>query len=97
MSRIEERVFTDRLTALRYNREVSGQFFEATIPMDEPQTVYVVAVSRHRAQFRLVEYLMGVTKWSKRKQDEQYIAALESESRKIGFDGNSLLENLEQP
>ena len=80
MSRIEERVFTDKLTALRYNREQSGQFFEATIPleMDEPQTVYVVAVSRHRAQIALVAYLMNVTKWSKKKQDEQYIEALEA-------------------
>ena len=78
MSRVEERVFTDKLAALRYNREQSGQFFEATVPEKEPKTVYVVAVSLHRAQIALVDYLMDVTKWSKKKQDEQYIAALEA-------------------
>jgi len=82
MSRVEEKVFTDRLPALRYNREHSGQFFEATVPGDEPHTVYVVAVSLHAAQIALVAYLMNVTKWTKKKQDEQYIAALEAESDK---------------
>ena len=77
MSRIEGRVFTDKLAALRYNREQAGQFFEATVPGEEPKTVYVVAVSLHAAQIALVAYLMDVNKWSKRKQDEQYIAALE--------------------
>lgn len=86
--RIEGRVFTDKLTALRYNREQSGQFFEATIPgvvgsvftEDEknPIKAYVVAISKHRAQIALVEYLMGVTKWSKKKQDDEYIEALEA-------------------
>ena len=78
MSRFEERVFTDKLTALRYNRTHSGQFFEANVPGEEPQTLYVVAVSKHRAQVALVDYLMGVTKWSKKQQELQYIAALES-------------------
>ena len=78
MSRFEEKVFTNKLEALRYNREQSGQFFEATVPGEEPKTVYVVAVSKHRAQIALVDYLMDVTKWSKRKQDEQYIEALEA-------------------
>ena len=78
MSRFAEQVFTDKLAALRYNRGQSGQFFEATVPGDEPTTVYVVAVSLHRAQLALVAYLMGVTKWSKRKQDDEYIEALEA-------------------
>lgn len=79
MSRVEEKVFTDKLSALRYNREQSAQFFEATIPYkDEPKDVYVVAVSKHRAQVALVDYLMALQKWPKKKQDEQYIAALEA-------------------
>jgi len=79
MSRVEERVFTDKLIALRYNREQSGQFFEATVPEGEnPRQVYIVAVSLHSAQLALVDYLMDVTRWLKRKQDEQYIASLES-------------------
>ena len=78
MSRIEGRVFTDKLEALRYNREQSGQFFVASVPGEERQRVYVVAVSLHRAQIALVDYLMDVTKWSKKKQDEQYIEALEA-------------------
>lgn len=82
MSRVEVRVFTDRLAALRYNREQSGQFFEATVPGEEPKTVYVVAVSLHAAQLALVDYLMDVTKWTKKQQDEQYIAALEAETAK---------------
>ena len=77
MTRFEERVFTDKLTALRYNRTHSGQFFEATVPGEEPQALYVVAVSKHRAQVALVDYLMGVTKWSKKQQELQYIEALE--------------------
>ena len=83
MSRVEERVFSDKLAALRYNREQSGQFFEATVPYKEPKELYIVAVSEHRAQIALVDYLMDVNKWSKKKQDEQYIAALEEESRKL--------------
>ena len=82
MSRAEAKVFTDKLEALRYNRVQSGEFFEATVPGEKPQTVYVVAVSLHSAQLALVAYLMGVTKWPKRKQDEQYIAALEAETVK---------------
>lgn len=82
MSRFVERVFTDRLSALRYNREQCGQFFEATVPGEEPETVYVVAVSVHRARVALVIYLMSVEKWTKKKQDEQYIAALEAEAAK---------------
>ena len=82
MSRFVERVFTDRLPALRYSREHFGQFFEAIVPGEEPKTVYVVSVSRHRAQVALVAYLMDVTKWSKKKQGEQYIAALEAETVK---------------
>jgi len=83
MSRVEEKVFTDKLEALRYNREHSGQFFEAIVPYkDEPETLYVVAVSEHRAQLALVAYLMDVTKWTKKKQDEEYIEALEAESDK---------------
>lgn len=80
--RVEGRVFTDRLTALRYNREQAGQFFAASVPGEEPKIVYVVAVSLHAAQIALVAYLMDVNKWSKRKQDEQYIAALEAETNK---------------
>ena len=77
--RIEGRVFTDKLEALRYNRLPEGQrFFEATVPGEEPKTVYVVAVSLHAAQLALVGYLMGINKWSKKKQDEQYIEALEA-------------------
>ena len=79
MSRFEERVFTDRLSALRYNREHCGQFFKATVPGEEPTILYVVAISKHRAQVALVSYLMDVTKWKKKQQDEQYIAALEDE------------------
>jgi hypothetical protein len=82
MSRFEERVFTDKLLALRYNREHGGGFFEATVPGEEPKTLYVVAVSKHRAQVALVAYLMGITKWTKKKQDEQYIVALEGEMDK---------------
>lgn len=82
MSRVEEKVFTDKLAALRYNREQSGQFFEASVPGEEPKTVYVVAVSLHRAQITLVDYLMDVTKWSKKKQDEQYIASMEAKMEK---------------
>lgn len=87
MSRVEEKVFTERLAALRYNREQSGQFFEATVPYkDEPKTLYIVAVSEHRAQIALVEHLMGLTKWTKKKQDEEYIAALEAETNKPPVD-----------
>lgn len=82
MSRVEEKVFTDKLAALRYNREQAGQFFEATVPGEEPKTVYVVAISLHRAQMALVAYLMDVTKWSKKKQDEQYIDAMEAKIEK---------------
>jgi hypothetical protein len=82
MSRVEEKVFTDKLAALRYNREQSGQFFVATVPGEQPKTVYVVAVSRHAAQIALVAYLMGLEKWTKKQQDEQYIAALEAETVK---------------
>lgn len=82
MSRFEEKVFTELLPALRYNREQCGQFFEATVPGKEPKTVYVVAVSLHRAQIALVDYLMLVTKWTKREQDEEYINALEVEASK---------------
>jgi hypothetical protein len=82
MTRVEGKVFTDKLEALRYNREQAGEFYEATIPGEEPKTVYVVAVSLHRAQVALVDYLMDVTKWPKRKQDVQYIAALEAETGK---------------
>ena len=82
MSRVEEKVFTDRLAALRYNREQSAQFYAATIPGEEPENVYVVAISLHRAQIALVAYLMGLTKWSKKQQDEAYIAALEAEAAK---------------
>lgn len=82
MSKVEEKVFTDKLAALRYNREQSGQFFAASVPGEERQVVYVVAVSQHRAQLILVDYLMDVTKWSKKKQDEQYIEALEAEAAK---------------
>lgn len=79
---VEEKVFTEKLEALRYNREQSGQFFEATVPYKEPKTLFIVAVSEHRAQLALVAYLMGVTKWPKKKQDEEYIAALEAEADK---------------
>ncbi len=82
MSRVEEKVFDDKLAALRYNREQSGQFFAASVPGEEWKTVYVVAVSLHAAQLALVDYLMDVTKWSKKKQDEQYIEALEAEAAK---------------
>jgi hypothetical protein len=89
MSRVEERVFTDKLAALRYNREQAGQFFVASVAyLDEPETLYVVAISEHRAQLSLVAYLMGVTKWSKKKQDEEYTAALEEE-----FDKNKQSEH----
>lgn len=77
MSRVEEKVFEDLLEALRYNRQQSGQFFEAHVPGENPRTVYVVAVSLHSAQLALVAYLMGVTKWSKKQQDEAYINAIE--------------------
>lgn len=81
---VEEKVFTEKLEALRYNREQSGQFFEATVPYGKgPQSLYIVAVSEHRAQLALVGYLMGLTKWPKKKQDEEYIAALEAEADKI--------------
>ena len=82
MSRVEEKVFTDKLAALRYNREQSAQFFAASVPGEERKVVYVVAVSLHAAQLALVDYLMDVTKWSKKKQDEQYIEALEAETAK---------------
>lgn len=82
MSRVEAKVFTDKLAALRYNREQSVEFYETTVPGEKPQTVYVVAISLHSAQLALVAYLMGVTKWPKKKQDEQYIASLEAEADK---------------
>ena len=82
MSRVEAQVFTDKLAALRYSREQSGQFFAASVPGDERKVVYVVAVSLHAAQLALVDYLMDVTKWSKKNQDEQYIEALEAEAAK---------------
>lgn len=82
MSRVETQVFTDKLAALRYSREQSGQFFVASVPGEARQRVYVVAVSVHAAQLALVDYLMDVTKWSKRKQDEQYIEAMEAEAAK---------------
>ena len=82
MSRVEEKVFDDKLAALRYNREQSGQFFAASVPGEERKVVYVVAVSLHAAQLALVDYLMDVTKWSKKKQDEQYIESLEAETAK---------------
>lgn len=132
MSRFEEKVFTDKLSALRYCRENSGQFFEATVPsyglrdaalfvcntisdcetagnvekygsradaiafhaphimsrcrleIEKDNTLYVVAVSLHRAQVALVAYLMGVTRWTKKLQDEHYIEALEFEAAKNG-------------
>lgn len=136
MSRVEARVFEDKLAALRYNREQAGQFFSATVPgkelvtaleavcnaisecetvgsvhnygsragaldaaasdiiarcrksldglTDTGRVVYVVAVSLHAAQLALVDYLMEVTKWTKKKQDELYIAALEAETSKSG-------------
>lgn len=82
MSRFEGQVFSNRLAALRHNRLMAGQFFVATVPGENPRSVYVVAVSLHAAQLALVDYLMGVTKWSKKKQDEQYIAELEAETAK---------------
>ena len=83
MSRVEEKVFTDKLAALRYAREQVGQFFVASVPGDEGrQRVYVVAISLHRAQIALVDYLMDVTKWSKKKQDVEYIAAMEAKMEK---------------
>jgi hypothetical protein len=82
MSRVEEKVFTDKLAALRYNREHAAQFYVATVPGEEPKQVYVVAISLHRAQVAMVAYLMGLTKWTKKQQDEAYIAALEAEAAK---------------
>lgn len=82
MSRVEEKVFTDKLAALRYNRERSAQFFAATIPAGEAKEIYVVAVSLHRAQMALVNYLMGPVKWNKKEQDSEYIKALEAEAAK---------------
>lgn len=94
MSRAEAKVFTDKLEALRYNREQSVQFFEATVPYkDEPKKLYVVAISEHSAQLALVAYLMGVTKWPKRKQDEQYIEALEAEAAKAKDEQLKLFED----
>lgn len=82
MSRVEEQVFTDKLAALRYNRAQSAQFFSATVPGDEPKELYIVAVSLHRAQMALVAHLMGPMKWTKKMQDEEYIASLEAETAK---------------
>lgn len=84
MSRVEEKVFESKLEALRYNREHGVQFFSANIPGNEergPKKVYVVAVSLHRAQIALVDYLMDLTKWPKRLQDDSYIEELELASQ----------------
>lgn len=95
----EEKVFTEKLDALRYSREQSGQFFEATVPYGKgPESVYIVAVSEHRAKLALVGYLMGLKKWPKKKQDEEYIAALEAEAEKAKqVDADKKKQDLDLP
>ena len=81
MSKIEGQVFTDKLEALRYARGSAGKFFETSGVVDgsERQPLYVVAASEHQANLLLVEYLMPLDKWDRKKVNEQYIAALEDE------------------
>jgi len=83
MYRVQEKVFDNQLEALRYNRKHSAMFFTAKIPPrgeDQEKTVYIVAISLHRAQIALVDYLMDITKLSKKQQDEAYIKELEATS-----------------
>lgn len=81
MSKIEGQVFTDKLEALRYARGSAGKFFETYGMVKEAyrQPLYVVAASEHQANLLLVEYLMPLDKWDRKKVNEQYIAALEDE------------------
>ena len=83
MTRLETQVFTDKFTALRYCQDQSGEFFAATVPGEEPKTVYVVSVSMHRAQVALVDCLMGVTKWSRKKQNYEYLGVLVEKLEKL--------------
>jgi len=81
VSKIEGQVFTDKLEALRYARGSAGKFFETSgvVEGDERQSIYVVAASEHQAVLLLVEFLMPLDKWDRKKVNEQYIAALEDE------------------
>jgi len=84
MSKIEGQVFTDKLEALRYARGSAGKFFETSgvVAAAHKQPLYVVAASEHQANLLLVEYLMPLEKWDRKKVNEQYIAALEDEMAK---------------
>ena len=81
MSKVEGQVFTDKLEALRYARGSSGKFFETSGVVEEAhkQPLYVVAASEHQANLLLVEYLMPLERWDRKKVNEQYITALEDE------------------
>lgn len=81
MSKVEGQVFTDKLEALRYARGSAGKFFETfgVVAAAHKQPLYVVAASEHQANLLLVEYLMPLDKWDRKKVNEQYIAALEDE------------------
>lgn len=81
MSKVEGQVFTDKLEALRHARGSAGKFFETShvTHEQEKQPLYVVAASEHQAKLLLVEYLMPLAKWDRKKVNEQYIVALEDE------------------
>ena len=73
----ESMIFKNKLEALKHARTVDGQFFESTTLGTTPETFYVVAASEHQANQALVQYLIPLQKWDKRKRDREYIAALE--------------------
>lgn len=81
MSKVEGRVFTDKLEALRHLRTSAGKFFETSGWVGEAgkKPLYVVAASEHQAKLSLVQYLMPLGKWDRKKVNDQYIAALEDE------------------
>lgn len=101
----EDKVFTDKLAALKYSRQNEGMFFEANVPSTEAgepaMPIYIVALSEYRARLVLVDYLMPITKWAKKRQDDEYIAALEAEAeiltavRHGGADGQEETEESE--
>lgn len=83
MSKVKGQVFTDKLEAFRHARSAAGKFFETSGVVDtDKQPLYVVAVSEHQAKLSLVEFLMPLVKWDRKKVNEQYIVALEGEMDK---------------
>ena len=78
MSKVEAKVFTDKLEALRDARGSTGKFFETyCVEEGARKPLYVVAQSEYQANLALVQFLMPLNKLDRKQVDRQYIAILE--------------------